>query len=142
MFKINLKPLAPKLLNNMEAYMDCLKHAREQNAILREIVDQGRSLNPVDSALDYACKYVTRIQELLIYDTRSCIGFNKPSEKLVAVTPLNKDKRVRFTEPVTSSCNIPKQAALKTKDSNKPLLTSTGLNSTTSASGSKPSGNT
>ncbi|GJU13196.1 retrovirus-related pol polyprotein from transposon TNT 1-94 [Tanacetum coccineum] len=63
--------------------------------------------------------------------------------KLVAVTPMNKDKRVRFTEPVTSSSNIPKQTnSLKTKDSNKPLLTSTGVKPTTSASGSKPSGNT
>ncbi|GJS41131.1 uncharacterized mitochondrial protein-like protein [Tanacetum coccineum] len=64
-------------------------------------------------------------------------------EKLVAVTPMNKDKRVRFVEPVTSSSNILKQSnLLKTKDSNKALLTSTGVNTTTSASGLKPSGNT
>ncbi|GJR59627.1 hypothetical protein Tco_1501789 [Tanacetum coccineum] len=50
---------------------------------------------------------------------------------------------MRFTEPDTSSRNILKQAdSLKTKDSNKPLLTSTGVKPTTSASGSKPSGNT
>ncbi|GKA66603.1 retrovirus-related pol polyprotein from transposon TNT 1-94 [Tanacetum coccineum] len=56
---------------------------------------------------------------------------------------MNKDKRVRFAEPVTSSKNIPKQTdSLKTKDSNKPLLTSTGVKPTTSTSGSKPSGNT
>ncbi|GKD54812.1 retrovirus-related pol polyprotein from transposon TNT 1-94 [Tanacetum coccineum] len=56
---------------------------------------------------------------------------------------MNKDKRVRFAEPVTSSNNIPKQTySLKTKDSNKHLLTSTGVKFTTSASGSKPSGNT
>ncbi|GJY47694.1 hypothetical protein Tco_0436757 [Tanacetum coccineum] len=102
-----------------------------------------RSLSPLDSALDYACKYVTRIQELLIYATQSCPSFNKPSEKLVAVTPRNKEKKVRFAEPVTSSNNISKQTdSLKTKDSNIPLLPSTGVNSTTSASGSKPSGNT
>ncbi|GJY83810.1 retrovirus-related pol polyprotein from transposon TNT 1-94 [Tanacetum coccineum] len=63
--------------------------------------------------------------------------------KLVAVTPINKDKRVRFVEPVTSSNNIPKQTdSLKIKDSDKPLLTSIGVIPTTSASGSKPSGNT
>ncbi|GJY84365.1 retrovirus-related pol polyprotein from transposon TNT 1-94 [Tanacetum coccineum] len=56
---------------------------------------------------------------------------------------MNKDKRVRFSEPVTSSSSIPKQTnSLKTKDSNKPLLTSTGVKPATSASGSKPSGNT
>ncbi|GJY95118.1 hypothetical protein Tco_0511479, partial [Tanacetum coccineum] len=47
-------------------------------------------------------------------------------ELLVYVTLKNKDKRVRFVKPVTSSSNIPKQTdSLKTKDSNKPLLTST-----------------
>ncbi|GJX91043.1 integrase, catalytic region, zinc finger, CCHC-type containing protein [Tanacetum coccineum] len=74
---------------------------------------------------------------------KTCPNSPKPSEKLVAVIPINKDKRVRFTEPVTSSNDIPKQTdSLKTKDSNKPLLTFTGVNPTTSASRSKPSGNT
>nr|GEV63005.1 integrase, catalytic region, zinc finger, CCHC-type, peptidase aspartic, catalytic [Tanacetum cinerariifolium] len=64
-------------------------------------------------------------------------------EKLVDVTTSNKDKRVRFAKPVTSSNSIPKQTdSLKTKDSNKPLLTSTGVKPTTSANGSKPLGNT
>ncbi|GKA96354.1 retrovirus-related pol polyprotein from transposon TNT 1-94 [Tanacetum coccineum] len=52
---------------------------------------------------------------------------------------MNNDKKVRFAKPVTSSSNIPKQNdSLKTKDSNKPLLTSIGVNTITSASGSKP----
>nr|GEW86704.1 hypothetical protein [Tanacetum cinerariifolium] len=73
----------------------------------------------------------------------TCPNSPKPNEKLVVVTSMNKDKRVRFAAPVTSSSNIPKQTdSLKTKDSNKPLLTSTGVKPTTSASGSKPSANT
>ncbi|GKD07626.1 retrovirus-related pol polyprotein from transposon TNT 1-94, partial [Tanacetum coccineum] len=73
-------------------------------------------------------------EELLVYVSQTCPNSPKPSEKLVVVTPMNKDKRVRFVKPVTSSSNIAKQTdSLKTKDSNKPLLTS---------SGSKPSGNT
>ncbi|GJS52212.1 hypothetical protein Tco_0625574 [Tanacetum coccineum] len=69
-------------------------------------------------------------------------SLTKP-EKIVDVTPMNKDKKVRFAEPVTSLSNIPNQTdSFRTKDSNKPLLTSTGVNTTTSASGSKPSGNT
>ncbi|GKC78579.1 hypothetical protein Tco_1129353, partial [Tanacetum coccineum] len=80
---------------------------------------------------------------IVSYASQTCPNSPKPSEKLVAVTPMNKDKRVRFAEPVTSSNNIPKKTnSLKTKDSNKPLLTSTGVKPTTSASGSKPSGNT
>ncbi|GJW55463.1 retrovirus-related pol polyprotein from transposon TNT 1-94 [Tanacetum coccineum] len=73
----------------------------------------------------------------------TCPSLTKPTKKLVAVTPINKDKKVRFVEPVTSSSNITKQTdSLRTKDSNKPLLTSIGVNTTTSASGSMPSGNT
>ncbi|GKE54609.1 hypothetical protein Tco_1489765, partial [Tanacetum coccineum] len=81
--------------------------------------------------------------ELLVYVSKTCPSLTKPTKKLVAVTPMNKDKKVSFAEPVTSSRNIPKQTdSLRTKDSNKPLLTSTGVNNTTSASGSKPLGNT
>ncbi|GJV00845.1 hypothetical protein Tco_1330115 [Tanacetum coccineum] len=82
-------------------------------------------------------------EELLVYASQTCPNSPKPSEKLVVVTPINKDKRVRFAEPVTSSNNIPKQIdSLKTKDSNKPLLPSTRVTPTTSASRSKPSSNT
>ncbi|GKC02067.1 hypothetical protein Tco_0993677 [Tanacetum coccineum] len=67
----------------------------------------------------------------------------KTYEKLVAVTPMNKAKKVMFAEPVTSLSNSPKQIdSFKPKDSNKHLLTSIGVKPTTSASGSKPSGNT
>nr|GEV00549.1 hypothetical protein [Tanacetum cinerariifolium] len=82
-------------------------------------------------------------EELLVYVFKTCPSLTKPCKKLVVVTLMNKDKKVRFTEPVTSSSNIFKQTdSLKIKDSNKPLLTSTGVKPTTSASGSKPSRNT
>ncbi|GJU32297.1 hypothetical protein Tco_1175886 [Tanacetum coccineum] len=72
----------------------------------------------------------------------TCPSLTKPCEKLVAVTLINKDKKVRFVELITSSSNIPNETdSLRTKDSNKPLLTSTGVNIVPSASGSKPLGN-
>nr|GEU88754.1 copia protein [Tanacetum cinerariifolium] len=62
----------------------------------------------------------------------TCPSLTKPSEKLIVVTPMNKEKKVRFAEPVTSSSNIPKQTdSIKTKDSNKSLLTFTGVKPTT-----------
>ncbi|GJT47833.1 retrovirus-related pol polyprotein from transposon TNT 1-94 [Tanacetum coccineum] len=64
------------------------------------------------------------------------------SEKLVAVTPMNKVKKVRFSESLTSSSNIHKQVeSSKTPYSNTPVLHSTGLKSSTSASRSQPIGN-
>ncbi|GJU02379.1 hypothetical protein Tco_1112717 [Tanacetum coccineum] len=82
-------------------------------------------------------------EELLVYISNTCPCLTKPSEKLVVVTPLNKDKRVRFVDPLTSSSNTQKPVDSHiTKDSNKPLLHSTGVKCSTGASGSKPSGNT
>nr|GEW49166.1 integrase, catalytic region, zinc finger, CCHC-type, peptidase aspartic, catalytic [Tanacetum cinerariifolium] len=43
-----------KVLNNRTAHSDYLKHTQEETATLREIVEQGRSLNPLNTFLDYA----------------------------------------------------------------------------------------
>ncbi|GJT65915.1 retrovirus-related pol polyprotein from transposon TNT 1-94 [Tanacetum coccineum] len=65
-----------------------------------------------------------------------------------ALRPVDSDldsafKKVRFEEPSTSSSNTHKQVdSYKTKDSNKPLLPSTRVINSTSASGSKPPANT
>nr|GEU82106.1 retrovirus-related Pol polyprotein from transposon TNT 1-94 [Tanacetum cinerariifolium] len=119
LLKINVAPLAPKLQNNSTAHYDYLKHIQEETATLKEIVKHERSLNPLNTSLDYTC------------------------DKLMAVTPMNKTKKVRFTEPVTSSGNTPiKTASSSNVVSNKPMLSSTGVNLPTSASGSQPSGNT
>ncbi|GJZ28021.1 integrase, catalytic region, zinc finger, CCHC-type containing protein [Tanacetum coccineum] len=116
-YKIDFKPHSPKLLKNREAHIDYLKHTKEHADALREI-------------------------ELLVYVSTTCPSSSKQGEKLIAVTPINKNKKVRFAEPRTSSRNILKQVnSCKTKDSNKPLLPSTGVINSTSASRSKPLGN-
>nr|GEU28995.1 retrovirus-related Pol polyprotein from transposon TNT 1-94 [Tanacetum cinerariifolium] len=64
-------------------------------------------------------------------------------DKLVAVTLMNNTKRVRFTKLVTSLGNKNvKTVSSSNVVSNKPMLSSTGVNLSTSASGSQPSGNT
>ncbi|GKA16290.1 hypothetical protein Tco_0696037, partial [Tanacetum coccineum] len=125
-----------------EAHIDYLKHTKEHADTLREIVEQARELRPLDSDLDSSCKFATRIQELLVYVSATCPISSKQSEKLIAVTPKNKNKKVRFAKPSTSLSNTYKHVdSCKTKDSNKPLSPSTGVNSSTSTSGSKPPGN-
>ncbi|GKB13595.1 hypothetical protein Tco_0847518, partial [Tanacetum coccineum] len=103
--KVDVEPIAPKLLNNRTTHSDYLRHTQEQAAILRKVVEQGKSQNALNNSLDSACKYTKRIQELLIIIRQTCPSINNSSDKLVAVTPKIKDKRVRFTEPVTSSGN-------------------------------------
>nr|GEW94031.1 integrase, catalytic region, zinc finger, CCHC-type, peptidase aspartic, catalytic [Tanacetum cinerariifolium] len=116
LLKIDVVPLAPKLQNNRTARYDYLKRTQEETVIL---VKHERLLNLLNTSLDYAW------------------------DKLMVVTPMNKTKRVRFTEPVTSSenKNIKIGSSLNVV-SNKPMLSSTGVNLSTSASGSQPSGNT
>ncbi|GJV62744.1 retrovirus-related pol polyprotein from transposon TNT 1-94, partial [Tanacetum coccineum] len=94
MYKVDLVTLAPKDQNNREARIYYLKHTMEQVAILREIVEQAKSLNPLDSASYSACKYVKLIQEFLGYVRDTCPDIHKPSKKLVVVTPINKKKIV------------------------------------------------
>nr|GEW96495.1 integrase, catalytic region, zinc finger, CCHC-type, peptidase aspartic, catalytic [Tanacetum cinerariifolium] len=90
MFKLDLEPLSPK------------------------------ALRPLDNDLDSACKYAKRIQEVLFCVKATCPSLTKPSEKLLAVTPVNKNKKVRFAK----------------------LATSSRIKSSISASRSQPSGNT
>ncbi|GJZ17428.1 retrovirus-related pol polyprotein from transposon TNT 1-94 [Tanacetum coccineum] len=143
MLKIDAEYLNPRLLNNRSVLSNYIKHTQEEAANLRKIVEQGKSKNPLNTSLDSACKYTKQIQELLVLIGQTCPRFNNSSEKLVAVTPKNKDKRVRFTEPVTSSgYTITKIAYTSNIVSNKPMLSSTGVKPSTSASGSQPSGNT
>ncbi|GKG46338.1 hypothetical protein Tco_0501184 [Tanacetum coccineum] len=103
MYKLDPVTLAPRDKNNRKTHIYYLKHIMEQAAILREIVEQAKSLNPLDSAYYTACKYVKQIQELLGYVIDTCLDIHKPSGKLVAVMPINKRKIVRFAEPITSS---------------------------------------
>ncbi|GJR43415.1 hypothetical protein Tco_1311518 [Tanacetum coccineum] len=122
MFKLDLIPLSPRLLQNRDAHIDYLRHTQEQANTLREIVEQAKAKQPLDRELDFACKYATRIQELLVYVQDTCPNTITPSTKKVAVTPMNNVKKVRFVEPLTSSSNIKQVESSNTSDSNTPVF--------------------
>ncbi|GKB58439.1 hypothetical protein Tco_0914625, partial [Tanacetum coccineum] len=52
MLKIDVEYLNPRLLNNRSAHSNYLTHTHEEAAILREIVKQGKSQNPLNESLD------------------------------------------------------------------------------------------
>ncbi|GKB45334.1 hypothetical protein Tco_0896087 [Tanacetum coccineum] len=141
MFKLDLEPLPPRLLQNREVYITYLRNTQEQADILREIVEQAKAKQPLDSELDLACKYATRIQELLVYVHDTCHNAITPSAKKVTIKPMNNVKKVRFAEPLTSSSKIQQVESSNTSDSNTPVLSSTRVKCSTSNYGSKPSGN-
>ncbi|GJY04011.1 hypothetical protein Tco_0369951 [Tanacetum coccineum] len=118
MFKLDLVPLPPRLMQNREAHIDYIRNTQEQANILREIVEQAKAKQPLDGELDLAC-----------------------NTKKVAVTPMNNVKIVRFVEPLTSSSNIKEVESSNTSDSNTPVLSFIGVKCSTSNCGSKPPGN-
>ncbi|GJU98444.1 hypothetical protein Tco_1327715 [Tanacetum coccineum] len=134
--QVNLKSVE---ISNLNA---CLQEkVLEEAAVLRDLVDHIKVNYPNKPTYESACKYAKLIQELLTKINKTCPSLNNSREQLVAVIPKNKDKRVRFTEPVTSSRNtIPKRTSTSNLASNKPMLSSTGVKPSTSASGSQPYG--
>nr|GEU66323.1 retrovirus-related Pol polyprotein from transposon TNT 1-94 [Tanacetum cinerariifolium] len=107
LLQIDVAPLAPKLRNNRTAHYDYLKHTQEETVTLGEIVENERLLNPLNTSLDYAGKYTKRIQELLIVLKQTCPCINDLGTKLMAVTPVYNNKKIRFTEHIPSSGNTP-----------------------------------
>ncbi|GKA46815.1 retrovirus-related pol polyprotein from transposon TNT 1-94 [Tanacetum coccineum] len=59
MFKLDLEPLDPRLLQNREAHIDYLKYTQEQADILRGIVEQAKAKQPLDKELDIVCRTFT-----------------------------------------------------------------------------------
>nr|GFA15041.1 retrovirus-related Pol polyprotein from transposon TNT 1-94 [Tanacetum cinerariifolium] len=143
LLKVDVAPLAPKLRKNMTAHTDYIRHTQDEAATLREIVESKRLLSPLNTSLDYACKYTRRIQELLIILQQTCPCLTDLGTKLVAVTPKNKTKQIRLTEQITKSGKTtvitPPSANI---DSNTPVLSSTGVTLVSSASGSMSQYNT
>nr|GFA53422.1 hypothetical protein [Tanacetum cinerariifolium] len=114
---IDVEPIALRFVNNRTSHSDYLRLTQEQAAILRK--------------------------ELLIIIRQTYPSINNSGDILVVVTPKNKDKRVRFIEPITSSRTTNTQTDSSSHlVSNKPVLSSTRLKPSTSASGSQPLGNT
>ncbi|GKB22353.1 hypothetical protein Tco_0861754 [Tanacetum coccineum] len=85
MFKLDLVPLPPRLLQNRDAYIDYLRHNLEQANTLREIVKQAKAKQPLDRELNFACKYALRIQELLVYVQDTCPN---------AITPVDPNEQI------------------------------------------------
>ncbi|GKC44496.1 hypothetical protein Tco_1062218 [Tanacetum coccineum] len=138
--KVDLEPLSPKLKNNKEAHIDYIKITKENADTLCDIVEQARTSNPLDNALAYACMYTKQIQELLVYVSDTCPSSPLKSKKLVAVTPMNKTRKVTFAKTSTTSDNKTQiQVDVhQIQTTSKPLVPSTNKKCSTNTSRSKP----
>ncbi|GKB33914.1 retrovirus-related pol polyprotein from transposon TNT 1-94 [Tanacetum coccineum] len=123
MFKLDIEPLSHRLKNNKDAHEDYLMKTIGTTDTICELVERAKKQNPSEPLSNSACKFTKHVQELLVYVSQTCPSFTKPSEKLVAVTPMNKVKKVRYSEPLISSSNIKQVESSKTPDSNTPVVT-------------------
>ncbi|GJR63934.1 retrovirus-related pol polyprotein from transposon TNT 1-94 [Tanacetum coccineum] len=99
MFKINIEPISPRLKNNKDVHEVYIEKTIEYTDTLCGFVERARTRYPSEPLLESACMFTKHVYELLVYASQTCPNSPKPSEKLVAVTSFNKDKRVRFAEP-------------------------------------------
>nr|GEZ43371.1 integrase, catalytic region, zinc finger, CCHC-type, peptidase aspartic, catalytic [Tanacetum cinerariifolium] len=119
LLKVDVAPLVPKLRKNRTAHTDYIRHTQEEAATLREIVESERLINPLNTSLVYAWT------------------------ELVAATPKNKTKQIRYTAKVTKSERTNVTTPPSTNlDSNTPVLSSTRVNLVSSARGSLSQDNT
>ncbi|GJR20499.1 hypothetical protein Tco_0969026 [Tanacetum coccineum] len=144
MYAIDVEPIPPHNRNNREAHLNYLKHLKERVETLHEIVEEDRIEKPLDIMLEYAYFYTKRSQELLEYVIGTCPKEFSKRDKKVATTPLNRNKQVTFRETCGTSNNNTQSHVEqpKVKKTNVHVIPSTGVNSSTKASGSKPRSNT
>ncbi|GJT81056.1 reverse transcriptase domain-containing protein [Tanacetum coccineum] len=95
--KLNLEPLALKVLKNKDAHLEYIKHSREHVDILQEIVESTRALSPLDSNLDSAL-----IMECLVKISKKAriLELKRRNIKINVLTtntpyPLRKKWRIR-----------------------------------------------
>ncbi|GJT68280.1 hypothetical protein Tco_1019760 [Tanacetum coccineum] len=73
----------------------------------REIVEQGKSQNPLNTSLDSACKYTKQIQELLVLIGQTCPRFNisrvKPSTSASGSQPSGNIKKDKIRQNPSST---------------------------------------
>ncbi|GJV20670.1 hypothetical protein Tco_1369690 [Tanacetum coccineum] len=144
MYAIDVKPIPHPLKNNRSAHLNYIGHLKESVETVREIVEEARAVKPLDSSLNYACRYTKLSQELLECVLGTCPkNFNKRDNKAPS-TPVTGKKQVTFSDkPGTSSSNTQKHKMhQRVQLTNIPVLPSTGVNDSTEASGSKPRSNT
>nr|GEX81313.1 retrovirus-related Pol polyprotein from transposon TNT 1-94 [Tanacetum cinerariifolium] len=92
--KLDIEPISHRLKNNRDSHEVYLEKTIENTDTLHGLVECARKQNPSEPLLEFACMFTKHVQELLVYVSKTCPSLMKPCEKLVAITPMKKDKKV------------------------------------------------
>nr|GFA76742.1 hypothetical protein [Tanacetum cinerariifolium] len=88
LLKVDVTPVVLKLRKNRTAHIDYIRNTQGEAATLRKIVESERLLSPLNTSLDYACKYTRRIQELLVILQQTCPYLTDIGTKLETVVQI------------------------------------------------------
>nr|GEV96057.1 Gag-Pol polyprotein [Tanacetum cinerariifolium] len=93
MIKIDVEPIALRLLNNRTAHSDYLRLTQEQAVILREVVKQEKSQNPLNNSLDHASRQglVRGLPKLKFEKDHICSAFAMGKSKKKSHKPKSED---------------------------------------------------
>nr|GEZ90422.1 retrovirus-related Pol polyprotein from transposon TNT 1-94 [Tanacetum cinerariifolium] len=107
MLKVDVEPIALRLLNNRTAHSDYLRLTQEQVAILREVVKQGKYQNPLNNFLDHALGnscLLTRITTTIDVPSRKLFVLETDTPKpVVTLGYSRKPRKSKTTDPVSKS---------------------------------------
>ncbi|GKB73731.1 retrovirus-related pol polyprotein from transposon TNT 1-94 [Tanacetum coccineum] len=123
MLKIDVQYLNPRLLNNRSVHSDYLKHTQEEAAILREIVEHGKSQNPLNESLDSAlgkCVALTRITITAEVPLRIPTALESDTPKLVVTLVYSMKPRKSITNVPVSKPKIVKSISANKKEPSRP----------------------
>nr|GEX07218.1 retrovirus-related Pol polyprotein from transposon TNT 1-94 [Tanacetum cinerariifolium] len=131
-------------MNNRDAHLDYLRHLKESDKTIRDIVEEAKVVRPSDRSIISACRYTKHFQELLEYAIGTCSQDSLQRDKQLAHIPLIWKKQVTFAKPSDkSNSNTHKHVAtMNTQKTNVTVPPSTRVNSCPNASGSQPGSNT
>ncbi|GJU26464.1 integrase, catalytic region, zinc finger, CCHC-type containing protein, partial [Tanacetum coccineum] len=124
LYDIDVEPIPPRNRNTRKVHLDYLKHLKESVESFRGIVEEAK--------------------ELLEYVIGTCLkDFNKRDKKHASTT-LTRKKQVTFEDQCETSNNNTHNHVeqLNIQKTNVLVIPSTGVDSCTDASGSKPRSNT
>ncbi|GJW50748.1 hypothetical protein Tco_0092099 [Tanacetum coccineum] len=71
-YALDVEPIPPRNRNNREVHLVYLRHLKESVDTLRDIVEEAKAERPLDSSLEFACRYTKHSQELLEYVFGTC----------------------------------------------------------------------
>ncbi|GJS18548.1 retrovirus-related pol polyprotein from transposon TNT 1-94 [Tanacetum coccineum] len=147
MFKLDLEPLAPRLLQNREIHIEYLKYTQEQVDILQRIVEQVKAKQPLDKELDFAYSNTPMLSPTGLKCSTSNCGSkptcNKKNDRIsrtpsknmknkVEAQPRKVNKKNRVVEPIR---DVDVKHSLLNANS-EPICATLGLYSMTPATSS------